>query len=433
VPVVVPPVEVVADYDSRQAHPRLLLIVPPNSYRAVAYLASARQQGVDVLVASEGKHSLVGEIAAGLHVDLSAPEALDILLKAARDRPFSGVVATDDATVELGSRIAQALDLPHNEPQAARTSRYKDLSRQALADAGVAVPDFYVINLSTDFAEQCAGIRFPCVVKPLSLSASRGVIRADNREQLLSACVRIHDIITREGTSDAWTRSHVLVEDYVDGPEVALEGLLHQGELDVLAIFDKPDPLEGPFFEETYYVTPSRYDAALQQEIIQTVKAACAGMGLREGAVHAEVRLAEAGCIIIEVASRTIGGECARLLAFGAGHSLEALVIAHAVGRPLTIESASGAAGVLMIPIREAGMLRRIEGITAARAVPCIEDILINIRDGYELVPLPEGSSYLGFMFARAPTPERVEEALRTAHSKLKIVVAPLMKIIGGE
>ncbi len=429
VPVVAPPVEVVADYNSRQAHPRLLLIAPPNSYRTVAYLESAREQGVDVLVASEGKFSLVGEIAAGLHVDLSAPDALDILLEASRVRRFNGVVATDDSTVELGSRIAQALGLPHNEPQAARVSRYKDLSRQALADAGVPVPGFHVISLSADIANQCAGIRFPCVAKPLSLSGSRGVIRADNLEQLQSACVRIHDIITREGISDPWIRSHVLVEDYVGGPEVALEGLLHQGELEVLAIFDKPDPLEGPFFEETYYVTPSRHDPTLQQQIIQTVKAACAGMGLHEGAVHAEVRLAETGCVIIEVASRTIGGECARLLAFGAGHSLEDLVIAHAVGRPLAIESAAGAAGVLMIPIREAGILRRIEGITAARAVPGIEDILISIRDGYELVPLPEGSSYLGFMFASAPTPERVEEALRTAHSKLKIVVAPLMRV----
>ena len=152
-------------------------------------------------------------------------------------------------------------------------------------------------------------------------------------------------------------------------------------------------------------------------------------MGLHEGAVHAEVRLAETGCVIIEVASRTIGGECARLLAFGTGYSLEDLVIAHAIGRPLAIEPATGAAGVLMIPIREAGILRRIEGITAARAVPGIEDILISIRDGYELVPLPEGSSYLGFMFASAPMPEQVEEALRTAHSKLNIVIAPVMRI----
>ena len=423
------PAEVVASHCSRKAPSRLLLIAPPNSYRTVAYLESARRQGVDVLVASEGKHSLVGEIASGLHVDLSAPDALDILLEAAQDRPFSGVVATDDTTVELGSRIAQALELPHNEPQAARISRYKDLSRQALADAGVPVPEFRVVDLCGEVAGQCADIRFPCVVKPLSLSASRGVIRANDREQLLSACARVAAIVASEGSSDAWLRSHVLVEGYVSGAEVALEGLLYGGELAVLAIFDKPDPLQGPYFEETYYVTPSRHDTALQQQIIATVKAACAAIGLREGPVHAEVRLAESGSVIIEVASRTIGGECARLLAFGTGHSLEELVIAHAVGRPLAIKPATGAAGVLMIPIHEAGILRRIEGITAARAVPFIEDILISIREGYELVPLPEGSSYLGFMFACAATPEQVEVALRTAHDHLRVVVGPLLKI----
>ena len=259
--VVAPPVEVVADNNSRQAHPRLLLIAPPNSYRTVAYLESARQQGVDVLVASEGKFSLVGEIAAGLHVDLSAPDALDILLEAARDRPFNGVVATDDTTVELGSRIAQALDLPHNEPQAARISRYKDLSRQVLADAGVPVPDFHVVNLSADVAGQCAGIRFPCVVKPLSLSASRGVIRADNREQLLSACARVHDIVAREGISDDYIRSHVLVEDYTGGPEVALEGLLHQGELEVLPFSTNRIRWKGRFLKRP--ITSPRHAMAL--------------------------------------------------------------------------------------------------------------------------------------------------------------------------
>ena len=197
----------------------------------------------------------------------------------------------------------------------------------------------------------------------------------------------------------------------------------------MLAIFDKPDPLEGPFFEETYYITPSRHAAAVQREIIESVSAACRGMSLREGPVHAEVRIAASGCVIIEVASRTIGGECARLLNFGTGRTLEELVIAHALGEALDLEVPVDAAGVLMIPIRAAGILRRIEGMTAARAVDFIEDILVSIRDGYELVPLPEGSSYLGFMFARAPTAQQVEAALRSAYDELNIVVGPLLRI----
>jgi len=425
-----PPAEDVPDYSRQQTRSRLLLIAPPNSYRTVSYLESARRQGVDVLVASEGKHSLVGAIASGLHIDLDAPEALQQLLLANQQRPFDGVVATDDTTVELGSRVARALQLPHNPPQAAQYSHRKDLSRQVLQAAGVRVPDFRVLDLGTAVAAQLDGLEFPCVVKPLSLSASRGVIRADTQQQLQTACERIQSILVDEGIADDFVRSHVLAEVFIAGPEVALEGLLHRGKLAVLAIFDKPDPLQGPFFEETYYVTPSRHTAVIQQEIIQCVRDACDGLGLCEGAVHAEVRIGESGCAIIEVAARTIGGECARLLGFGTGHSLEDLVIAHATGRPLAIEHNRDAAGVLMIPITRAGSLRRIEGITRARAVPFIEDILINIRDGYELVPLPEGSSYLGFMFASAPTPAQVEAALRTAHAELEIVVAPVMKVV---
>ena len=416
-------------YNYQEAQPRLLLIAPPNSYRTVAYVDAARRCGVQVLIASEGKFSLVSEVAGGLHTDLSDPAALDVLLAENLQRPFCGVVATDDSTVELGSRVAQSLGLPHNPPSAARLSQRKDLSRQALAAAGVPVPDFRVIDLAAPVGPQLEGFPLPAVIKPLALSASRGVIRADTPVDLLAACARTQAILAADPADDAWLNTHLLLESFVPGPEVALEGLLQGGVLQVLAIFDKPDPLEGPYFEETYYITPSRHAAAVQQQIVASVRAACDGLGLREGPVHAELRIGPAGCVILEVASRTIGGECARLLGLGTGHSLEELVIAHATGRQLEVVPQAGGAGVLMIPIPAAGILRRIEGISAARAVPYIEDILINIRDGYELVPLPEGSSYLGFMFAAAPTPAQAEAALRAAHAQLTIVTAPLLRL----
>jgi len=407
--------------------PRLLLITPPNSYRTVAYLDAARRRGIPVLVASEGKYSLVSEIAGGLHIDLQDPAAINQLLAANRTRPFAGVIATDDASVELGSRIAEQLALPHNPPQAARFSRRKDLSREVLATAGVPVPAHRLIDLGRPLIPQLENIDYPCVVKPVALSASRGVIRADNLEETVTACERIRRIISRETVPGSYEAGHVLLETFVSGPEVALEGLLHAGQLRVLAIFDKPDPLEGPFFEETYYITPTRHDAAGQQRIVASVTAACHALGLQEGPVHAEVRLHGAQAVIMEVASRTIGGDCARLLRFGTGQGLEDLVIGHAVGNPLPLEPLEGGAGVLMIPISEPGSLRRVEGITRARAVPFIEDIVISIREGYELVPLPEGGSYLGFIFARAPTPEQAEAALRQAHGELRIVVAPVL------
>jgi len=414
---------------NQEARPRLLLIAPPGSYRTAAYLETARELGVDVLVASEGKHSLVSEIAAGLHVDLHNPNALQILLQANAERAFSGVVATDDASVELASTIAQTLDLPHNAPHAAKLSRRKDLSRQALQQARVPIPAFRLLDLGAPLPVQLQDIEFPCVIKPLAMSASRGVIRADDLTAAQTACSRVQALLQEAAGKDLFADSHVLVEQFVPGPEVALEGLLHHGRLEVLAIFDKPDPLDGPYFEETYYITPSRHSRAAQQRLIACVQSACAAHGLQEGPVHAEARLPPDSCVIMEVAARTIGGECARLLDFGTGHSLEALVISHAIARPLQFEPQPGGAGVLMLPIPRAGILRRIEGITAARAVPWIEDILISRRDGYELVPLPEGNSYLGFMFARAPTPAQAETALRTAHACLKVVTAPLLRI----
>jgi biotin carboxylase len=408
---------------------RLLLITPPNSYRTVAYLEAARRRGIPVLVASEGRYSLVSEIAGGLHIDLHDPRALEQLLDANRSWPFAGVIASDDATVELGSRIAEELSLPHNPPQAARLSRRKDLSRKALARAGVPVPAHRVIDLDRPLVAQLGNLEYPCVAKPLALSASRGVIRTDSLAETVAACERIRRILGRESVTNSFEATHVLLETFVSGAEVALEGLLQAGRLSVLAIFDKPDPLEGPFFEETYYITPTRHGEPEQQRIVESVTAACQALGLREGPVHAEVRINGSQAVIVEVASRTIGGDCARLLRFGTGHGLEDLVIAHAVGKPLPIEPREGGAGVLMIPISEAGILRRVEGITRARAIPGIEDIVISIRDGYELVPLPEGDSYLGFIFAHASSPAAAEAALRAAHAELDIVVAPVIPV----
>jgi biotin carboxylase len=270
------------------------------------------------------------------------------------------------------------------------------------------------------------------VVKPLALSGSRGVIRADSAGELVAAIERVRAILSREYGSPSELSRHVQVEDFVPGQEVALEGMLRAGRLAVLALFDKPDPLDGPFFEETYYITPSRHPAGQQERLVQRVQQACTALGLREGPVHAELRIHAGDGVIMEVASRTIGGDCARLLQFGTGQGLEDLVISHAIGQPLPVSPQDGGAGVLMIPIPVAGVLRRVEGIAAARAVPCVEDVMISLRDGYELVPLPEGASYLGFMFARAPSAAQAESALREAHAKLRIVTAPVMHLQDG-
>jgi hypothetical protein len=191
-----------------------------------------------------------------------------------------------------------------------------------------------------------------------------------------------------------------------------------------LALFDKPDPLEGPFFEETIYVTPSRLPDALQRRITAAAAAACAALGLSEGPVHAELRVNDDGPWIIEVAARSIGGLCSRTLRFGTGMSLEEVILRHALGWPIdSLVREQRPAGVMMIPIPRAGRLGAIHGRERATGVEGIEEVAITAHVGQELVPLPEGWQYLGFIFARADTPDAVEKALREAHAHLRFEI----------
>jgi biotin carboxylase len=293
--------------------------------------------------------------------------------------------------------------------------------------AGCPVPIHCLIDISKPLARQMSGLPWPCVIKPLNMSASRGVIRANNEEEFMNACDRIRNIISE--SIDEFERSHVLVEDYIDGIEIAYEGYLHGGELHTLAVFDKPDPLTGPFFEETIYVTPSRLEADTLRIVKQRVQQSCTAFGLTTGPIHAELRVNARDAWILEVASRTIGGDCARTLDSGTSKSLEQLTVSLATGDPVETPAINQSRGVMMIPIRQAGLLRRVEGILAARKVPHIDKIDIVISEGHELIPLPEGNQYLGFIFALADTPEEVTAALRSAHDKLNFVTAPIIKL----
>ena len=374
---------------------------------------------------SEGEYTLAVE--GGLRVDLGDEEkALESIRAAARrEGGFAAVVAPDDATVELAGRVASELGLAGNPPGAARLSRRKDLARARLAAAGVRVPEFRVLDLRRPL--DLSGISFPCVVKPVAMSASRGVIRADDDAELAAAVGRVRTIVS--GARDEEERSRLLVESFVPGPEVAVEGLLQDGRLEVLAIFDKPDPLDGPFFEESIYVTPSRLGRLAEERIVECVRRAVAAFGLVAGPVHAELRWNAGEAWLLEAAARTIGGECSRLLRFNAGHSLEEVVLAAAMGRRLPHGLDSAAAGVMMLPTPRSGTLRRVEGVLDALGVPGVDEVSISAGTGAELVPLPEGGAYLGYIFARGETPAGVESSLREAAGRLRTVIAPMWRL----
>jgi biotin carboxylase len=342
-------------------------------------------------------------------------------------RPLDAIVAVDDSGSLLAARASARLGLPHNAPEAALAARDKYVMRRMLRRGGVPTPEFSAYPLNTDIPSILAQTTFPVVVKPLDMNGSRGVMRADDAEELATAVDRLRRIVDRASGDRAQS---FLVERYLPGVEVAVEGLLDDGRFHMLALFDKPDPLVGPFFEETIYVTPSRLPGASQAAVATATEAAARAVGLTGGPVHAELRLNDEGAWIVEIAGRSIGGKCSDVLRFGIDASLEELILRQACGRPLeTTERAGGASGVMMIPIPAAGLLRRVEGIEAAEATPLIERVEISATLNYPLVPLPEGDSYLGFIFARGATPEAVEQALRDAHAALGFTIDPVIEL----
>jgi hypothetical protein len=396
---------------------------------------AARQLGVELTVASERPSAFQDANPAGLiTLDLPHPDRAAEQARAfARRYPLGGVVGVDDDTAVAAAAIAAALGLRGNALAAARVARDKHEQRTLLAAAGVPVPGFVLHRLDQDPNSVAERTAFPCVVKPLRLSASRGVIRADTPEQFVAAFERVRRILAEPDAAACGEPARsILVEQFVPGTEHALEGLLIGGELRVLALFDKPDPLDGPFFEETIYLTPSRLPHSAQQQIATCAQRAAGALGLTEGPVHAELRWNERGPWLIELAARPIGGRCGAALRFGTGDegrgsgwvSLEEIVIRHALAMPFrSLERETRASGVMMIPVPGAGVLREVRGVTAAGTVPLVEGVEITAHPGQVLVPWPEGARYPGFIFARGETPEAVDAALRTAHHRLEFVL----------
>jgi biotin carboxylase len=402
---------------------RLLLLLPTTTYRTQAFLDAARTLGVDVVCASEEPSTFEAQAPDHLlTLDFADPDASAVKVAGFADRrPLSAVVGVDDLTTVAAAAIAERLGLRSSAVAAVTAARDKYQMRQCLAAAGLPIPRFRRIALKDDPFLAARGVAFPCVLKPLALSASRGVIRANTVDQFIAAFRRIAALLQRDDVEIGGDAAQfLLAEEYIPGVEVALEGLLVGGTLHTLALFDKPDPLEGPFFEETLYVTPSRLPSGVQEAIARIAASACTALGLNEGPVHAELRVNDAGPWVLEVAARSIGGLCSRTLRFGTGMTLEEIILRHALGWPIaTLTRERRPAGVMMLPIPRAGRLQAVRGTEAAAAVPGIEEVTITAHIGQELVPLPEGWQYLGFIFAGADTPEAVEAALRDAHARL--------------
>jgi hypothetical protein len=410
---------------------RILLVAATTGYQTRMFEEAARDLGMEVVLAIDRCVHLEGpwgEDAVPIRFD--EPEQAAALLAQVVPRP-DGIVAVGDKPSEIAALTAKALGLCFHPHEAVLSSRNKYLARERFREAGLPVPEYFRMGLHCDAPEFARSARYPCVLKPLGLSGSRGVIRADDETDFCEAAERIRALLrapeirrTREDQNE-----FIQVETYIPGREFAVEGIVTGGALQVLAIFDKPDPLEGPFFEETVYVTPSRESRDVQAALTKATQDGVRALGLTDGPVHAEMRYNEAGVWLLEIAARPIGGLCAESLRFTGAVKLEELILRHAVGEDISgLRREALASGVMMIPIPASGIYSGVSGVD--EAAECADDIVITAMTGQRLLTLPEGASYLGFIFARAETAEQVETALRKAHSKLKFDIATELPLV---
>lgn len=418
---------------------RFLIFSAKLGYQTRSFDEAAKKLGVELAFVTDRCHQLDdpwGDRAIPAHFE-SPDAAAQAVLESVRGQNVSGILALGDRPASTAARVARGLGIPYNHPAAVEACRNKLRMREVFREAGLRVPWFRAVALSPAPEPAFLGVSYPCVLKPLSLSASQGVIRANSPHEFTTGAKRIRQLLeapeiraTREPNLD-----QILVEGYIPGREVAVEALLTDGKLRVLAIFDKPDPLEGPYFEETIYVTPSSLAESQQQEIERTAGDAVHALGLSHGPIHAEFRINDDGVWPLEVAPRPIGGLCARALRFAANATspsigLEELLLRHALGMPGSDWAREQAAsGVMMIPVPKSGVLEKIEGEGSSRSVPGITGCEITARLHDYIAAWPEGSSYLGFLFAEAETPSEVEEALRSAHAKLQFSLTPRIPV----
>jgi len=413
--------------------PRVLLFATTTGYQVRAFGEAATRLGVELVFATDRCQTLDDPWRdAAIPVRFHDEDAsLRRVREATATRPVAGIVAVGDRPAVLAAAAAEVLGVPGHGRDAARVAANKLWYRQRLRERRLPGPPFETVRVGERAKGQSVACGFPCVVKPLALSGSRGVIRADDAAALERALARVERLLSQRAVLARREPADelMLIEGFVDGPEFAVEGLVQDGTLRVVAVFDKPDPLDGPFFEETIYVTPSRLQAGDLVRLDRAVADAVAALGLRHGPIHAECRIGSRGVVVLELAARPIGGLCARALRFeeaGETRSYEEVLLRHATGTAVEgIARERAASAVMMIPIPRAGYLAGVGGTEAARSVPGVDDVQITAKAGQRLVPIPEGASYLGFIFARHPTPEAAVVAVRTAHAVLRFDIAP--------
>lgn len=399
---------------------KLLVILPANTYRAQRFLEAARKLGVDVFIATDSDFSPPdpsNSVIDGISF-CDPKEAGRQIADIIRHQGPMSVLAVDEAAVEVAEWTRVALGLIDHPNSGILATRDKRELRQRLRENNISQPKtFDILELEQGRGE----IPFPVVVKPSKGSGSIGVTKAQNQQELTKSLITVQDVIAKMTISNQC----IVVEEYIPGVEFAVDILVTDGKLHVLVIFEKPDPLVGPFFAETIYVTPPHLTDSQLEALHSVIQKCIRALSINNGPLHLELRLTSANdWVPIDIASRSIGGNCSNALAFASNTSLEELIIQNALGlEVINTQRERRASGVYMIPAETLGTLVAVHGVEAALKVRFVEDIQITVKPGTKTVPLPFDNQYLGFIFAKAPGAKTVEKALRTARALLEIEV----------
>jgi formate-dependent phosphoribosylglycinamide formyltransferase (GAR transformylase) len=412
------------------ARKHLLIVATTTGYQLERFREAALHLGADVSLATDRCHVLEDPWRdRAIPVRFEAPESSAEAL--IQRTGFDAIIAIGDRPAYLAALAAERLGVPFHSPPAAAAATNKFAARERFREAGLPVPRYCRIPVAEDPSAVAQTIPYPCVLKPLGLSTSRGVIRANDAQEFVSAFTRIRKLLQIPSIARLKdpTADYIQVESFLPGCEFALEGLITGGKLQVLALFDKPDPLDGPYFQETIYVTPSRQPPDVQQAIRETAQAAVTALDLQQGPVHAEMRFGNGRVWMLEAAPRPIGGLCSKVLVFEDAAPLEEIVVRHALGEDVSeIRLRAGAAGVMMIPVPRAGIYTSASGISRADAIA--DEVIITAKEGQRVFPLPEGNTYLGFLFAFGEAPGAVENRLRSAHQALQFEIAETLPVL---
>lgn len=399
--------------------PRVLVVLPTETYRAADFVNAARATGVELAIASESDLPLVASDRQVLIDCAQVHQSAEAIAALASTTPVDAIIAADDAGVEIAALASELIGLPTSPAGSVHATLDKSLMRASLLAAEIAQPRFEVVGVG-GAAAAAERIGYPVVTKPRTRTASIGVVRSNDAGDLEIAA----GIAERHQRADDGSAT-ILVEEYLDGPEISLEGMVWDGVVETLAIFDKPDQPSGPFFPESTFVTPSTLSRREVAEVEATVQRATRAIGLTHGPIHAELRIVAAVPKVLEIAGRSIGGLCGRALTFGLmGDSIESLLIRQSLGmRRVGSSRQPGASGVLMIPIERSGTLTSVTGLDRAAEIEGVWNVEMTVPLGADVVAPPHGDRYLGFVFARSHDRATTVRALRTAASVIEVQI----------